>query len=43
MFQTVFIAFWAAKPTPKLPYRVPAMPMTSAVVFPSSGCTSERS
>lgn len=31
------------KPTPRLPYRVPAMPMTSATVFPSSGCTSERS
>ena len=43
MFQTVFIAFCAAKPTPRLPYRVPAMPMTSATVLPSSGCTSERS
>jgi hypothetical protein len=43
MFHTVFIAFCAAKPTPRLPYRVPAMPMTSATVFPSSGCTSERS
>jgi hypothetical protein len=43
IFQTVFIAFCDAKPIPRLPYTVPTMPMTSAVVFPSSGCTVERS
>src|ERR1035438_1468617 len=42
IFQTVFIAFCDAKPMPKLPYRVPAMPMISAVVLPSSGSLRRR-
>jgi hypothetical protein len=35
MFQTVLMAFCAAKPTPRLLYTVPAMPMTSATAWSS--------
>ena len=35
MFQTVLMAFCAAKPTPRLPYTVPATPMTSATAWSS--------